>query len=265
MFSFLKRKDEAPPRPLKTMGQKALYGLGVLAALAALAPLTVLALSAVTSLFAAVVVGVALVAMLMALPALHRWWKIIVLKMLKASARLNPVETLQLELVSRKEAFQAAQKQSAAITAARDSLRERLDEFEEKHGVKDKKLVQMCEKLSNLVDRLAASLQKTGKKLQDFEKFVALQADRWKIAKETGELAVMLQRAHGEDVTDQFLADTAIDTIRNELNTSFAEIDQILVEKEEPAILELKTADVVGAVSSAPQLLEAAPVPRRSS
>jgi hypothetical protein len=74
--------------------------------------------------------------------------------------------------------------------------------------------------------------------LDEFERFVARQADRWKLAKATGELAALLKESGGGDVTDRFLKDEAIDSIRDALNLSFAQIDQILQKEEIRQIVE---------------------------
>jgi len=212
--------------------QKVVYGGGALIGLALLAPLTVLALKAVTSIAMAAVIGLGLFMGFSALPLILRWWRILVLKMMKATARRNPVETLQLELIDRKQAFETAAATVVAVSAMRDSLREKLDEYVEKHRTKDAGLERSINQLSELVDRLRASLRQAGIKIEDFERFVARQADRWKLAKATGELAALLKESGGGDVTDRFLKDEAIDTIRDALNLSFAQIDQILQKEE---------------------------------
>ena len=222
--------------------QKLLYGAGALFGLAILAPAAVLALKTVTSIAMALVVGLGLFIGFMALPLILRWWRIQVFKMLTATARRNPVETLRLELIDRQTAFQVAGRKVVAVSAKRDSLREKLSDYERKHEAKDEALENMISKLSQLVDRLRASLRQTGVKLDEFGRFVERQADRWELAKETGELAATLREAQGDDVTTMFLANTAIDTIRIELNTSFAEIDYILEGDEVKAIVDGRQA-----------------------
>jgi hypothetical protein len=130
-----------------------------LAALGLFAPLAMLALKAVTTAAMAAVIGLALFMGFSALPPILRWWRIRVLKMMKATARQNPVETLQLELIDRKKAFEAAGAMVVAVSAMRDSLREKLDEYVERHGVKDASLERSINQLSELVDRLRASLR----------------------------------------------------------------------------------------------------------
>lgn len=218
--------------------QKAVYGGGALVGLAFAAPLTMLALKTVTSVAMACIIGLGLFMGFSALPLLLRWWRIQVIKLIKAAARRNPVETLQLELIDRKKAFEAAGAMVVTVSAMRNSLREKLDEYVEKHGVKDADLERSINQLSGLVDRLRTSLRHAGIKLAEFERFVARQADRWKLAKATGELAVLLKEAGGGDVTDRFLQDEAIDSIRGALNLSFAEIDQILRKAEVRQIIE---------------------------
>jgi hypothetical protein len=214
------------------------YGGGALIGLAFLAPLAVLALKVVTSITIAAVVGLGLFMGFSALPLVLRWWRIRVFKMMKATARQNPVETLQLELIDRKKAFEAAGATVVAVSAMRDSLREKLDEYVEKHRTKDAGLERSINQLSELVDRLRASLRQAGIKMEEFERFVARQADRWKLAKATGDLAALLKESGGGDVTDRFLKDEALDTIRDALNLSFAQIDQILQKEEIRQIVE---------------------------
>jgi hypothetical protein len=212
--------------------QKVVYGGGALIGLALAAPLAVLALKAVTSIAMAAVVALALFMGFSALPLILRWWRIRVFKMMKATARQNPVETLQLELIDRRQAFEVAGATVVAVSAMRDSLREKLDEYVERHRTKDAGLERSINQLSELVDRLRASLRQAGIKIEEFERFVARQADRWKLAKATGELAALLKESGGGDVTDRFLQDEAIETIRDALNLSFAQIDQILQKEE---------------------------------
>ena len=212
--------------------QKVIYGAGTLFGLALAAPLTVLALKTVTSIAMACLIGLVLFMGFSALPLILRWWRLQVFKMLKATARRNPVETLQLELISRKKAFEAAGATVVAVSSMRDSLREKLDDYVQKHQTKDAGLERSINQLSELVDRLRASLRDAGIKLGEFERFVARQADRWKLAKATGKLATLLKETGGGDVTDRFLQDESVDSIRNALNLSFARIDQILQKEE---------------------------------
>jgi hypothetical protein len=218
--------------------QKVVYGAGALFGFGLTAPLAVLALKSVTTITMACIVGLALFMGFSALPLILRWWRIQVIKMMKATSRQNPVETLQLELIDRQEAFEAAGATVVAVSAMRDSLREKLDEYVQKHRTKDAGLEKSINQLSELVDRLTASLRQAGIKLGEFERFVARQADRWKLANATGELAVLLKETGGGDVTGRFLQDEAIDSIRDALNLSFAQIDQILRKQEVRQIVE---------------------------
>jgi phage shock protein A len=214
--------------------QKVVYGGGALIGLALAAPLAVFALKAVTSIAMAAVVALVLFMGFSALPLILRWWRIRVFKMMKATARRNTV---------------------VAVSAMRDSLREKLNEYVQKHQTKDAGLERSINQLSELVDRLRASLRQAGIKIEEFERFVARQADRWKLAKATGELAALLKESGGGDVTDRFLQDEAIETIRDALNLSFAQIDQIL-EKDE--VRRIVAAEPVSTRESADLHLEIA-------
>jgi hypothetical protein len=115
--------------------------------LALVAPLAVLALKAVTTITIAAVMGLGLFMGFSALPLVLRWWRILVFKMIKATARRNPVETLQLELVDRRQAFETAGATVVAVSAMRDSLREKLDEYVERHRTKDAGLERSIDQL----------------------------------------------------------------------------------------------------------------------
>lgn len=226
--------------------QKAVYGGGALFGLALLAPLAVLALTTVTTFAMAGVVGLALFMGFSALPSILGWWRIQVIKTLKATARRNPVETLQIELIARKEALETAGAKIVSVSAMRTSLREKLEEYVQKYQTNDPSLERSIHQLSELVDRLRASVHQAEIKLGEFERFVARQADRWKLAKATGELAVLLKASGGADVTARFLQDEAIDSIRDALNLSFAQIDQILRKETVRQIVESEPATTLG-------------------
>src|SRR5258708_3381474 len=89
-----------------SLRQKLMFSAGALAGLALFAPLAVLALTTVTSIAMACVVGLLLFMGFSTLPLILRWWRLQVLKLMKVTARRNPVETLQLELIGRKLAFE---------------------------------------------------------------------------------------------------------------------------------------------------------------
>ena len=241
-----------------TGAQKVVFGFGGLVVLAVFGPLAAAAAMTVTNIATAVVYGVGIFAVVICLPTISRILKMAALKLAKANAKRNPVETLQLEFISRKEAFDKAGTKVVAINARCSSLREKLDEYKEKHGQSDESLEKMYTKLSDLADRLKVSLRQTNEGLEKFEDFVERQADRWEIAKDTGELATLLRETQGGDVTDKFLANTAIESIRNEMNLSFSAIDQILegedvrtLIKTEPKLLSAPHDQVIDVFSVA--------------
>ena len=219
--------------------QKVVFCTGALAGLLLMTPPVLLALESITTIAWACVVGLGLFMGFSALPTILRWWRLRVLKLMKVIARRNPVETLQLELIDRRKAFAAASANVVAISAMRDSLREKLDEYVEVHRTKDPSLERSVGQMSSLVDRLRESLHQADVKLEEFDLFVARQAHRWQVAQAAGELATMLKDSGG-NVTEQFLKEEAIDSIRNSLNLSFAQIDQILQKEEVKRIVAAK-------------------------
>lgn len=231
--------------PQLSGGQKAVfYGGATVMAMFFVAPIVAIALGVVVNIAVIAAVGTTLLAAWMARPWAILKWKNFVLKALKAEARANPIETLQNEYLNRKALFEEANERLITLVAMRDTISEKVAEFENKHKRRDEALQKMFDGLSKLIDQLQASLKTARAKLDDFKKNLEYQSDRYKIAVETGALANELRQATGDtDPMQQFLHDEAMDSIRSEFNLSMASINQLLLED-----------DTVPQIQAAPQL-----------
>lgn len=193
-----------------------------------LLPILVMLLKLVATTIALVVAGLGLTALVLAAPMLMRKWRNRVLIMMKNEARRNPIETLEQELLQRQEAYQQAGVAVQRIIALHGELTEQKDNMQARHGRTDPRNDQMVALLTRLIERLREKLRASAVALEEYQREVSWQRDRWEMAKRTGELATMLKAAGGGDVTDAFLADTAIGSIRSAFHNSMAEIDSIL-------------------------------------
>ncbi|MBY0538476.1 hypothetical protein K2P47_03730 [Patescibacteria group bacterium] len=231
--------------PQLSGGQKAVfYGGATVMALLFVAPIVAIALGVVVNIAAIAAVGVVLLGVWMARPLAILKWKNFVLKALKAEARANPIETLQNEYLTRKALFEEANERLVTLVAMRDTIKEKIVSFEQKHRRSDADLQKMFEGLSKLIDQLQVSLKTARTKLDDFKKNLEYQSDRYKLAVHTGALANELRQATGDtDPMQQFLHDEAMDSIRSEFNMSMANINQLLLDD-----------DTVPQIQAAPQL-----------
>ncbi len=213
-----------------TSGQKILfYGGLITIGFALIAPvLAVAASGAMSMLKLAVCVGIIFMIWL-ARPWFVIKWKNIVLKLLKAEARANPIETLQNELIERKQSVVEARQRFVKLQSMRVTLKQQVAEFEREYGSPDKNLVTMLSGLSSLVDQLETRLEVARKGLVEFEQHIKRQAAQYKIAINTGELARELRQADGNnDPMRQFLHDEAIESVRVTFNDAMAGVNQLL-------------------------------------
>lgn len=220
--------------PKLSGGQKAVFYSGAtLMALFFVAPIVAIALGVVVNIAAITAVGVGLLAAWVARPWAVLKWKNFVLKALKAEARANPIETLQNEYLTRRAVFEEANERLTTLVATRNTIGEKIAEFQNKHGRTDAALQKMFDGLSKLIDQLQVSLRTAKAKLDDFKKNLEYQSDRYKLAIETGALANELRQATGDtDPMQQFLHDEAMDSIRSEFNLSMANIHQLLLDDD---------------------------------
>ena len=163
-----------------TRGQKTLfYGGAIIVGLAVAAPVLTLAATGAMSLMKLGVCVLILFGAWSLRGLAMMKWKNIVLKMLKAEARKNPVETLQNEYMTFKNGLTEASRRVQPLIATRDGLREKLQEYEDKYHSPDKQLSEMLEKLSEVIDKVKAKINATAEKLPAFRLFVQQQSDRY--------------------------------------------------------------------------------------
>ena len=213
-----------------TSSQKVLfYGGLTIVSFAVVAPVLAVAASGAVSMMK---LGVC-IAVLWATWLIRPWfvvkWGNIVLKLLKAEARANPIETLQNELLGRKESFEEAKKRLVSLQSMRLTLNQRVKEFEKQYGEPEKSLVQMLAGLSALVDKLENKLNIASNQLTEFEGYIRRQSAQYEIALATGKLAQALRQADGNsDPMRQFLHDEAIESVRVTFNDAMAGVNQLL-------------------------------------
>lgn len=237
-----------------TKGQKALfYGGATIAVLAVVSPVLIMALRGMLSLMGLVVC----VLVLFGAWSLRHWamlkWKNVILKMLKAEARKNPVESLQNEYATFKAGISEAGKRVQPLISLRNALKEKLDEYERKYHAPEAQLTAMLNKLSDVIDKVQAKLNATAAKLPIFKRFVEQQTDRYEIALKTGALAQALRQVTGdEDPFRDFIHNEAVDAIRTEYHDAMADIDSLLSDTVITQLIEHDDVDTSGIANFAP-------------
>jgi hypothetical protein len=201
----------------------ALLGIGVLAVLA---PVIWGAVTGGLGLIALAVVGAVGVALFQALPLLGQKLENRLLAARKAEARANPIEQLQNFLLQKRQrvvAFkEAVVRIGAQIKSMSDMIEERKRQKPGYDASKQEKAVQaMKEAHRLLVDKYRnaeLALEQLSEVIED-KKF------EWKFG-QAGQAAIQnLNATSGQELLNQMLADEAFDSVRDNFNQVFSELE----------------------------------------
>lgn len=245
-----------------TGGQKVLLfgGLGI-AVLVVAGPVLAMAAASAFDLLTLAAYGGVLFAGYLALPWAKMKWKNIVLKLIKAEARKNPIETLQNELLEKRESLNKAAKTHTKIKGMRGSLKERLDAFKEKHNTSDARMEEMLKKTGQLLIDMGKAIKTASSKIDEFERTVELESDRYEMALASGDLAKAYKEATGgEDPLRKFIENEALNSVRDSFHQSMAEIDELLLGND--AVQQLSLDETIdGVIDMTPSARELEYVP----
>jgi len=171
-------------------------------------------------------IGIVGVGLLQALPLLGQKWENKRLALRKREARENPIEQLQSFLVQKAERvreFKAAVvaigtqiKSLESMIAERKAQRRDYDSSKQERSVDAMKAAHM--RLIEKLDRAEVALQELHQKIED-KKF------EWKFG-QAGQAAIKsLNASGGQELVDEMLADEAFDSVRDNFNQVFSELE----------------------------------------
>ena len=233
MHTIVKSVTEKVKLSQMSMGQKLLYGGILVAGLAVAAPVIALAVAGVTSLFKLVVVGVSLFALLLLLPVGDRWLRVQVLKMLKANARANPIETLELDYQLKAGALQKfvafVKQMIAAHRVSQDELNQLKKDFPDRDLSERQEMMDL---MKRAVDVLRSKAETADNKLKLYgDEIRFIKADHaW--SKRAGAALAQMRTIEGADALGELLKGEAIGQVRQDVAESFAELDMLLQQDE---------------------------------
>lgn len=238
--------SKAPSGPNLTSGQKALFYIGAgIATLAILGPTLALAAVGAANLVTLGGCVVVLFGAWMARPWFALKWKNTVLKLLKAEARNNPIETLENAYIKRAEKLKSAREHVGRLVKTHKTLKGKLDAYVVQFGEPDKQLAEMLNGLAGLIEKLAVNIKTAEAQLVEEKKNIQRQTARYKIALETGDLAKQLRQTSGDDDPLQaFLHDEAMDSVLDTFNGAMTDIDMLLEGNDEvPQLVQFSTRE----------------------
>ena len=159
------------------------------------------------------------------------------LKAIKAEAMKNPVETLQNQLVKKREALQVFKEQIRIFIGQVMSFETQVKQYV-KEGLEDAQVyVEQLGKMKQLQALRQAKMKQVEEQLNEFEESIERTDRKWKMAL----AAQAMNEAAGEiagDVFDKICIETSVNAVQDKLNESMADLEMALMDEENKRELE---------------------------
>jgi hypothetical protein len=201
----------------------ALIGIGVLAMLA---PVIVLAVTGGVGLLVLALIGAVGVAMFQALPLLGQKLENRLLAARKVEARRNPIEQLQNFLLQKRQRVAAFKQSVVAIGAQINSMTDMIEERKrQRPGYDAGKQESAVRAMKQAHVLLVVKYKNAELALVQLSEVVEDKKFEWRFG-QAGQAAIQsLNATSGQELLNQMLADEAFDSVRDNFNQVFAELE----------------------------------------
>ena len=200
--------------------------LAAVAVLALMAPLIVLAVTGGLGLLALALIGALGVAMFQALPLLGQKLENRLLAARKAEARANPIEQLQHFLLQKRQRVVAFKQAVVRIGAQIKSMSDMLDERRrQRPGYDTARQEKAIKAMTEAHALLVVKYSNAELALAQLNEVVEDKKFEWQFGQAGQEAIRNLNATSGQQLLDQMLADEAFDSVRDNFNQVFAELE----------------------------------------
>jgi len=201
----------------------ALCGIGLLAVLA---PVIWGAVSGGLGLLVLGVIGVVGVGLFQALPLLGQKWENRLLAARKAEARANPIEQLQNFLLQKRQRVNAFKEAVVRIGSQIKSMGDMIEERKRQKPGYDATKQENAVKAMKEAHRLLVDKYKNAElALEQLSEVIEDKKFEWKFG-QAGQAAIQnLNATSGQELLNQMLADEAFDSVRDNFNQVFSELE----------------------------------------
>lgn len=200
--------------------------LAAVAVLALMAPLIVLAVTGGLGLLALALIGALGVAMFQALPLLGQKLENRLLAARKAEARANPIEQLQHFLLQKRQRVVAFKQAVVRIGAQIKSMSDMLDERRrQRPGYDAARQEKAIKAMTEAHALLVVKYSNAELALAQLNEVVEDKKFEWQFGQAGQEAIRNLNATSGQQLLDQMLADEAFDSVRDNFNQVFAELE----------------------------------------
>ena len=188
-------------------------------------------LATIEGMLGLIVVGLVAGGVWMALPAIQSAAINMRLKLIKAEAARNPIETLQAEYMRRSGLLDERKKAIETFDAKTRTFGDKLDGFKRDYPAEAPKYQQIYDQMVRLEKRQEQQWIEAAKGLKLFDSEIKKATAMWDMA-----IAADAARAGSGLDNDEFYAklkvETSLDSIQDGMNRAFSQLDTLLLESD---------------------------------
>jgi ribosome-binding protein aMBF1 (putative translation factor) len=195
-------------------------------------PIVFLAIKGLVGLAIAAVLGLAIVTFTPWVSMKFANWRV---KAIMHEAGENPIETMINLLVAKREAFETFKENVTNAVTARDSFKQKCQEFAKKYPARANEFNQQLANMTELVERKKQALADAQQTLEVGQHKLEEMKAYWDMSQAAQEA----NRAAGMDTGDLYeklKADTAVDAVFESMNKAFAQLEVAAALDDAPGI-----------------------------
>ncbi len=152
------------------------------------------------------------------------------LKVLKAEAAENPIETLENQYKERETALFEIRNNLQEFHGVVQSLYDEIKEHNSKYPNRPSQFQEKYEKMKQLLAIRGQKYKQAQANLKAFAEIIEEKRSDWKVALAAAKANKLANV--GEDFMSKLMSDTAVDSVQNSLNTAFAELEVSLLDEQ---------------------------------
>lgn len=218
------------------MATWAKWSLGLLGAVV-ISPVIFLAVKGLVGLAIAGIVGLTIISFAPVLSMKFANWKI---KGIKSEAATNPIETLQVQLIEKKEALLRFLNSINSFAAEVKGFEDKVEQFKREHPSEAAQFDEQLKAMIELLENRKLKYRRAREQVNFFEASIDRARAKWEMA----QAAIRMNKLAGMQTGDEYekiKVETAIDSVQTAMNTAFAELETALLSEEHPPMLPNQT------------------------
>lgn len=216
----------------------AVKGVALLGISFVAAPVVLVALPGLIGLVATLAIGVTAVNVAPVFSMKIANWRI---KAKKAEAAKNPVETLQNDYGRRETALQQFRESINTFAAKVQTFADKVATFKTQYPEEVEKFANQLTKMKKLLELRRNKYRDATKQLELYQEEIQKAGAIWEMGQAAAELTQAAGMTEG-DWEAKIMVETALNSVTENMNKAFAELETSLIDEEEEALADRRTS-----------------------